>query len=126
MLVRRVFAAGANIPAGAVDRYAAPWGDPERAACLPRILSDWDPAELEFWSAPTEVPVSVISGAEDPRIDPDSARRWAARLRGTFSLATGCGHSAPEERTMEVARVLEDLVTATCARKQEETRDDQE
>ncbi len=126
MLVRRVFADGASIPAGAVDRYAAPWGDPERAACLPRILSDWDPAELERWAAPPEVPVRVISGAEDRRIDPDSARRWAARLGGTFSLAAGCGHSAPEERTTEVATVLEDLVAAICAREQEETQNDQE
>jgi len=126
MLVRRVFADGASIPAGAVDRYAAPWGDPERAACLPRILSDWDPAELERWAAPPEVPVRVLSGAEDRRIDPDLARRWAARLGGTFSLSAGCGHSAPEERTTEVATVLEDLVAAICAWEQEETQDDQE
>jgi pimeloyl-ACP methyl ester carboxylesterase len=126
MLVRRVFADGANIPAGAVDRYAAPWGDRERAACLPTILSDWNPAELERWAAPPEVPVRVISGAEDRRIDPDSARRWATRLGATYTLAAGCGHSAPEERTSDVATVLEDLVIAICAREQEEKQDDQE
>ena len=126
MLVRRVFADRASIPAGAVDRYAAPWGDRNRAACLPRILSDWNPAELERWAAAPGVPVQVIAGAEDRRIDPDSARRWAARLGGTFLLAAGCGHSAPEERTTDVATVLEDLVTAICAREQEETQDDQE
>ena len=126
MLVRRVFADGANVPAGAVDRYAAPWADRERAGCLPTILSDWDPAELERFAAPPGVPVRVFAGAEDRRINPDSARRWAAVLGGAFSLAAGCGHSAPEERTTEVAMVLEDLVTEICAGKQEETRYDQE
>jgi pimeloyl-ACP methyl ester carboxylesterase len=126
MLVRRVFADGAAVPAGVVDRYAAPWADAERSRCLPTILSDWDPAELERFAAPPGVPVHVYAGAEDRRIDPGSARRWAATLGGTFSLAAGCGHSAPEERATEVAMVLEDLVTAICAREQEETRDDQE
>jgi pimeloyl-ACP methyl ester carboxylesterase len=126
MLVRRVFADGASVPAGAVDRYAAPWADAERAGCLPTILSDWDPMELERFAAAPAVPVRVFAGAEDRRIDPNAARRWAATLGGTFSLAAGCGHSAPEERATEVAVVLEDLVTAICAREQEETQDDQE
>ncbi len=126
MLVRRVFADRGEIPAGIVDSYADPWGNPERAAGLPRILSDWAPAELERWAAPLGVPVRVIAGAEDRRIDPDAARRWAARLGATFELAAGCGHSAPEERTTEVAAALEDLVTTICAREQEETQDDQE
>jgi len=126
MLVRRVFADRGAIPAGVVARYADPWGDPGRAAGLPAILSDWAPAELHLWGGPPGVPVHVIAGAQDRRIRPDSARRWAARLGARFELAAGCGHSAPEERTTEVAAALEDLVTTICAREQEETRDDQE
>lgn len=126
ILVRRVFARRESIPPGIVDRYAAPWGDPARAACLPRILADWAPSELERWADPPGVPVHVIAGSEDRRIDPDAARRWAERLGGTFETASGCGHSAPEERTVTVAKALEDLVRTICAQREEETQNDQE
>ena len=126
MLVRRVFANREAIPAGLVDRYADPYGNRGRAAGLARILSDWDPAELEHWAGSPGVPVHVIAGAEDRRIGPDAARRWAARLGGSFELAAGCGHSAPEERTTKVAEALEDLLETICAREQDETHDDQE
>jgi len=125
MLVRRVFADRGAIPAGVVARYADPWGDPGRAAGLPAILSDWAPAELDRWDGPPGVPVHVISGAQDRRIRPDSARRWADRLGATFELLAGCGHSAAEERTAEVAASLDHLLR-TISREREETQDDQE
>ncbi|NNK48560.1 MAG: alpha/beta hydrolase [Gemmatimonadetes bacterium] len=126
MLVRRVFADRTAIPKGLVDRYADPWADPGRAAALPRILLDWCPAELQRWASPLDVPVSVFAGDADRRIEPELARRWAAVLGGGFELAAGCGHSAPEERTMEVAEALEDLARTISAREQEEKPDDQE
>jgi len=126
MLVRRVFADPEAVPAGLVDRYADPWGSWGRAAGLARILSDWDPAELRRWAGSAGVRVHVIAGTEDRRIDPDAARRWAVGLGGSFELAAGCGHSAPEERPTKVAEALEDLLETIGARKQEETYDDQE
>jgi pimeloyl-ACP methyl ester carboxylesterase len=126
MLVRRVFADRGAIPAGVVDSYADPWRDRQRAGSFPAILFDWEPAELLLWAGSPGVPVHVIAGAEDRRIDPGLARRWAATLGGTFELAAACGHSAPEEQTTIVATALEGLAKMICARKQEETEDDQE
>jgi pimeloyl-ACP methyl ester carboxylesterase len=116
MLVRRVFADRGAIPSGLVDRYADPWADPGRAAGFSRILLDWCPAELGRWASPPDVPVLVFAGDADRRIDQESARCWAATLGGGFKLAGGCGHSAPEERTTEVAEALEDLVRTISAR----------
>jgi pimeloyl-ACP methyl ester carboxylesterase len=125
MLVRRVFADRGAIPAGLVARYADPWGDPGRAAGLPAILSDWSPAQLNHWDRPPGVPVHVIAGAQDRRVRPDSARRWADRLGATFELVAGCGHSAPEERTAEVAASLDDLLR-TISKETGRDQDDQE
>lgn len=125
MLVRRVFADRRAIPAGVVARYADPWGDPGRAAGLPAILSDWSPAELGQWDGPQGVPVHIVAGAQDRRIHPDSARRWADRLGATFELVAGCGHSAPEERTAEVAASLDKLLRA-ISKETGRDQDDQE
>lgn len=128
MLVRRVFADRDAIPAGLVASYARPWGDRDRAAGLLRILADWDPAELEKWDGPAEVPVGVVAGERDRRIDPDAVRRWTDRLGGSLELAEGCGHSAPEESTLQVATALETLLDTVedQSARQEERRDDQE
>ena len=120
MLVRRVFAERDAIPAGALARYSEPWAESARAAGLLRILRDWHPAELERWAAPPGIPVAVIAGSADRRIRPELARRWADRLDGTFHLAQGSGHSAPEERPDEVARWLKDLLTTIRTRDQEQ------
>ena len=120
MLVRRVFAERDAIPPGAIERYSEPWADAARAAVLPRILQDWHPAELERWAAPPGIPVAVIAGSADRRIRPELARRWADRLEGTFHLAQGSGHSAPEERPDEVARTLQDLLNTVGTREQEQ------
>lgn len=126
MLVRRVFADGDSIPPGAITRYAKPWGDPRRAAVLPRVLRDWRPAELEAWAGQPGIPVTVIAGSMDRRIEPELASRWTERLGGTFHLVAGCGHSAPEERPDYVARILEELLSEIGTREQEAIRDDQE
>ncbi len=114
MLVRRVFADRSAISADLIARYADPWRDAGRAAGLPRILSDWDPAELERWGRRAGMPVSVVAGSEDRRVRPDSARRWADRLGGTFQLSSGCGHSVPEERATEIAATVEELLAEIC------------
>jgi pimeloyl-ACP methyl ester carboxylesterase len=121
MLVRRVFAHRGAIPAGAIPRYAEPWGDPNRAAVLPRVLQDWNPAELERWAAPPGIPVAVIAGSADRRIRPEMVRRWADRLGGTFYLARNSGHAVPEEKPDEVTQVLQDLLETIDTREQEET-----
>jgi len=110
ILVRRVFADPASMPSGAIDRYAAPWGDPGRAAGLARILSDWRPAELGLWDRSPGVPVRLIAGSEDRRIPPAAARRWAERLGGELRMEIGCGHAVPEERPEAVASVLEQMM----------------
>ena len=122
MLVRRVFADRNAIPAGAITRYAEPWADSHRAAVLPRVLRDWHPAELERWAAPPGIPVAVIAGSADRRIGPELAQRWADRLEGTFHLAQGCGHSAPEEKPDEVARTLKDLLDTIGTQQREEAK----
>lgn len=112
MLVRRVFASADSVPPGAIDRYASPWADPKRAAVLPRILRDWRPAELERWATPPGIPVAVIAGDVDRRIDAQLAQRWAERLEATFSL-TCSGHSSPEECPEDVRRALEEILDTT-------------
>ncbi len=111
MLVRRVLADRSRISAELIASYADPWGSRGRAAGLPRILSDWDPAELVPWGRPAGIPVRVVAGAEDRRVRPESAREWADRLGGTFELVAGCGHSVPEERASAIAATVEDLLT---------------
>lgn len=120
MLVRRVFAERDLIPADAITRYSEPWADPARAGALPSILRDWHPAELERWAVPPGIPVAVIAGSADRRIRPELARRWADRLEGTFHMAWGSGHSAPEERPGEVARILTDLLEVVFTREREQ------
>jgi len=126
ILVRRVFAEPAAVPPGLTDRYAEPWGDAARAAVLPRILADWDPAELGGCEVPGGIPIVVIAGGKDRRINPESARRWAAALGATFHVAEGCGHSIPEERTTELAAELEALLTRILTEERKGRKDDQE
>lgn len=110
ILVRRVFQNAASMLPGTVDRYSEPWNSYGRAAGLPRILSDWNPAELERYARAPDVPVHLIAGSRDRRIPVSSARNWADRLGGVFHLEAGCGHAAPEERTEAVASVLEAML----------------
>lgn len=110
ILVRRVFAADNRVTNEAVRRYAAPWGDPARAAALPRIMGAWDPRELRPWARRTDRPVGIVAGSHDRRIEAELARRWARQLGASFHLLPECGHSAPEEKPDETAALLADLL----------------
>lgn len=110
MLVRRVFTGERRVPPGAVKRYARPWGDPDRARALPRILADWDPAELAGRTVPAGVPVRVLAGGRDRRIASTEAEDWAATLGATFELYPSAGHALPEEEPRAVAERLRGLV----------------
>lgn len=110
ILVRRVFADDRHVTEEAVSRYAAPWGDPARAAVLPRILGAWDPEELRPWARQTDRPVGIVAGEHDRRIGAELARRWAGELGASFDLLSDCGHSAPEEKPDETAALLANLL----------------
>lgn len=110
MLVRRVFTGVSGLPAGAVDRYAQPWAEPERARSLPAVLAGWDPTHLEPWASDAGIPVRVLAGGSDRRIDPIIAEEWATTLGGTFSLLAGCGHALPEEEPAVMAEALRELL----------------
>jgi pimeloyl-ACP methyl ester carboxylesterase len=81
-----------------------------RARCLAEILAQWDPAELAGWAEPVSVPLRVLAGGADRRIDPGAAERWTETLGGAFTLLPECGHSIPEEAPEEVASALQELV----------------
>lgn len=113
ILVRRVFADSSSIPPDLVMRYSEPWRDPGRARCLPRILIDWDPAELGRYGGVPLERVRVLTGDRDRRVRAEDAGWWAERLGGSFEALAGCGHAAPEERPLEVARALEEIIAAS-------------
>jgi pimeloyl-ACP methyl ester carboxylesterase len=121
ILVRRVFEDPASMLPGTIDRYSEPWKSSRRAIGLTRILSDWNPAELEEWDAAPEIPVYVVAGSRDRRIRVSSAREWAERLGGAFRLEAGCGHAAPEERPEAVASVLDEMLTVAGSQNGAET-----
>ena len=110
ILVRRVFVDDGCVTDEAVSRYAAPWGDPARAAALPGILGAWDPEELRPWARRTDRPVGIVAGAHDRRIRAELARTWAVELGASFDLLADCGHSAPEEKPDETAALLASLM----------------
>ena len=114
ILERRVLARG--FPAGPelIERYAAPYAQPERARALLAILLDWDPVELRSRMPSRRVPALVLAGAQDRRIGMRETARLADAIGAAYVVAAGVGHATPEERpglvsdaVNEVAGVLE-------------------
>ena len=119
ILERRVYADADRADVEAVERYAHPYRNPERARSLLRALADWRPEELLSIQVP-EVPMRVLSGARDRRITPAVACDWASLLGAPCSILPDCGHGLPEEAAGTVARNVEELLAGTVGGKDAE------
>jgi len=109
-LARRVFTGPSGVPEGAIERYAAPWSERDRARLLVEILAGWNPADLETWAGVALPPAVVVAGGRDRRVPPEVARQWSVRIGASFRELADCGHSAPEEDPAAVVGALRDLL----------------
>lgn len=108
ILGRRVYG-DADVPAGTVERYAAPYGDRERALSLLGALRDWQPAELEGALEIGDLPAHVVTGRRDVRVPEADARRLAEALGCRFTVIETAGHAVPEESPECLAALLRGL-----------------
>lgn len=102
----RVYGDPSRADRAAVERYARPWAEPERARTLLRLLADWRPDRLEARLPERPRPTRVLAGGRDRRITPGEARRLAERLEAGFRVVPGAGHLLPEEAPEAVARAV--------------------
>lgn len=107
VLRHRVYADPTFADDEAVDRYAGPWSEASRAAELPRLLADWNPAALWPYLPPPPVPVRLLAGRDDRRVPPADAARLARAAGGEMRVIGGAAHGLPEERPDAVASALE-------------------
>lgn len=111
--------------------YASQWADPDRidqedVSAFRRTFDvhDWDRGLWEVSKASRDtgleqrlgevrVPVLVISGAEDPIVDPEDAERLAREIPGaTLALMPGCGHLPHEECPAQFMEVVGDWLAS--------------
>jgi magnesium chelatase accessory protein len=107
VILRRVYGPGTTVTAERVAAYSEPYADPRRATALFCLLADWEPGELEHWLPTRTVDTCVLTGAMDPRIEPENARRLADLLGGQFTLVPDGGHALPEEMPQRVVEQIE-------------------
>ena len=98
-----------------VGTYAGPYADRRRAEALMRVLSDWRPAELGP-RLPSGRAVRIVTGAHDPRISVESARRLASLLDASFTVIEDGGHILPEQHPDALAREILTLLDDLDAR----------
>lgn len=113
VLRHRVYADPTRADGEAVSRYADPWASPDRAAELPRILADWNPAALWPYLPPPPRPTFVLAAVGDRRVPPADAARLARAGDARLRVLRGAAHGLPEERPDAVARALEAVRRAT-------------
>jgi len=106
ILTRRVYGEHSPHIGEAVRRYAAPYADPSRSRALLRVFRDWRPDELARLERPTGLPLAVVTGADDRRIAPADAVRWAEHLGASCTVLAGAGHGVTEEEPAGVEAVL--------------------
>lgn len=110
-IIRRAAGPGFRAPRELVDAYAAPYADPRRAQTLMALLRDWQPAELDARLPERAPPTRVVTGALDPRIDAELARKLAERLGAPCRIVEDGGHVLPEQHpdlvADELGRVLD-------------------
>lgn len=111
LVLRRACGPAFRAPADLVGAYARPWASPARARTLLRILADWRPSELEDRMPRRPVAAHVVTGAHDPRIPVEAARRLAARLDCGFTLSRDGGHVLTEQHPGLLARLLGELAS---------------
>lgn len=85
-----------------VETYAGPFADPRRAETLLRVLGDWRPSELAG-RLPAGRAVRIVTGAYDPRIPVEAARRLGAELEAPVRVIGDGGHMLPEQHPDAVA-----------------------
>lgn len=98
-------------PADRIDAYASPYADARRAETLMRVLADWRPAELEG-RLPSDRAIRIVTGARDPRIGVDAARRLATALDAPLLVLPDGGHMLPEQRPDVLAGEIAALLDA--------------
>lgn len=120
VLRRRVYADPTRADGNAVRRYAEPWGDPDRAEELTRVLADWKPAAMWPYLPPPPGPVRVLAAAGDRRVPPRDAARLARAAGAGLTVVSDAAHGLPEERpdlvAAAVSELLRDLRGRTAAR----------
>lgn len=109
LVLRRACGPAFRAPSELVAAYARPWASPARACALLRILADWRPAELEDRMPRRPLAAHVVTGAHDPRIPVEAARRLAARLDCDFTLSPDGGHVLTEQHPRLLARLLGEM-----------------
>lgn len=109
ILTRRVYGAHPPHIGDAVDRYAAPYADADRARALLRIFRDWEPGALAELRPPEELEIRVVTGGVDRRIGKVDVERWAARLGAGCTIVDGAGHGLTEEEPARVAGMVREL-----------------
>lgn len=110
ILTRRVYGERAPRMDDAVDRYAAPYGDRDRARALLRVFRDWDPAALRSLEPPRELAIRVVTGGMDRRIRSSDVVRWARRLGASCTIVDRAGHGLTEEEPEHMAAILRDIM----------------
>ncbi|MDE2942860.1 MAG: alpha/beta hydrolase [Gemmatimonadota bacterium] len=109
LVLRRACGPAFRAPSELAAAYARPWSSPARARTLLRILADWHPAELEARMPRRPVAAHVVTGAHDPRIPVETARRLASRLDCDFTLSPDGGHVLTEQHPRLLARLLGEM-----------------
>ena len=109
LVLRRACGPAFRAPPDLVAAYARPWASPARARTLLHILADWRPAELEDCMPRRPFSAHVVTGAHDPRIPVEAARRLASHLDCDFTLSSDGGHVLPEQHPRLLARLLGEL-----------------
>jgi magnesium chelatase accessory protein len=111
VILARAFGPAARPSAATVRAYSAPYGEPERARALMRLLADWRPDQIERWLPDRELVASVMVGEQDPRITTEAAERVAEYLRAPLRRVPHGGHVLPEQVpelvASEIAAVLD-------------------
>jgi len=109
LVLRRACGPDFRAPAELVAAYARPWSSPARARTLLRILADWRPSELEDRMPRRPVAARVVTGAHDPRIPVEAARRLASRLDCAFTVSPDAGHVLTQPHPRLLARLLGEM-----------------
>ncbi len=106
LVLRRACGPAFRAPSELVAAYARPWASPARARTLLRILADWRPAELEERMPSRPIAAHVVTGAHDPRIPVEAAKRLASRLDCDLTVSPDGGHVLTEQHPGLLARLL--------------------
>jgi magnesium chelatase accessory protein len=101
---------GSRIDGRGVDLYGRLFASPDHCAGAIEMMADWDLAGLVRQLPTLPVPMHIAHGDRDSAILPDDARRAAALAKAEFTLLSGLGHLAHEERPKMAAEMIADMM----------------